>query len=95
MAALLYRANTSGRLDPRSYQNAMKYMSSRGWRTDEPGRREMGAPESPLMLGRAVKTFEVTSDRSLADLCMEHGLPVAEIQDLLEASVDARPIVEL
>jgi hypothetical protein len=35
------------------YVRATKAISARGWRVDEPG--DLGAPESPLVLRRAVE----------------------------------------
>jgi Zn-dependent peptidase ImmA (M78 family) len=95
MAALLYRAQSIGVIDRASYQNAMRYMSVRGWRTSEPGRQQLGAPESPLLIERAIRTYEVTTGRTLSDLLFEYGLPTRDILSLLDASRDGRPIVEL
>jgi Zn-dependent peptidase ImmA (M78 family) len=56
--ALLYRARTLGTLDENAYTNAMKIMSSRGWRRNEPG--YLGPPEPPQMLSKAIEALENT-----------------------------------
>jgi Zn-dependent peptidase ImmA (M78 family)/DNA-binding XRE family transcriptional regulator len=56
--ALLYRARTLGTLDENAYTNAMKVMSRRGWRRNEPG--YLGPPEQPQMLSKAIEALENT-----------------------------------
>lgn len=63
--ALLYRARTLGTLDDVSYENAMKTMSRRGWRKNEPG--YLGPPEQPTLLTKALEVLAVTGF-TLADL---------------------------
>jgi len=63
--ALLYRARTLGTLDDTSYENAMKTMSRRGWRKNEPG--YLGPPEQPTLLTKALEALSVTGF-TLADL---------------------------
>jgi Zn-dependent peptidase ImmA (M78 family) len=95
MAALLYRSRTLGIMSPDTYRNAMKYMSARGWRTVEPGDRELGHPESPVLLERALRRAEVYSDVKITDLLASADLPAADVLDLVSASKDSRPILEL
>ncbi|MFV1991749.1 MAG: helix-turn-helix domain-containing protein, partial [Acidimicrobiales bacterium] len=51
--ALLYRARDLGRIDEHEYIRAMKAVSARGWRRHEPA--DLGEPESPVMLDRAIE----------------------------------------
>jgi Zn-dependent peptidase ImmA (M78 family) len=95
MAALLYRARALRVLSPDAYQSAVRYMSSRGWRKQEPGDREMGAPEAPLLLERSVRRAAIEAEMSIEDLVASAHLPVEDLVDLLEAAVDDRPTIEL
>ncbi len=95
MAALIRRARDLGILSEPDYRNAMKLMSARGWRTREPGDRELGPPESPLLLERALKTIEVEDGITVTDLVKAASLPLAETLNLIKASHDKRPLIEL
>ena len=95
MSALLYRARTLRILSPEAYQAAMRYMSARGWRRQEPGDREMGAPEAPMLIERSMRRAEIEADVSVEDLVRTAHLPIDDMHDLLAAAVDDRPIVEL
>ncbi len=95
MAALLYRARALRVLSPDAYQAAVRYMSARGWRKQEPGDREMGAPEAPLLLERSVRRAAIEAGLSLADLVASAHLPVDDLVGLLKAAVDDRPTIEL
>lgn len=95
MAALLYRARALRVVSPDAYQAAVRYMSARGWRTQEPGDREMGAPEAPLLLERSVRRAAIEAEMPLEDLVASAQLPVDDLLDLLEAAVDDRPTIEL
>ena len=95
MSALLYRARTLRVLSPEAYQAAMRYMSARGWRRQEPGDREMGAPEAPMLIERSMRRAEIEADVSVEDLVRSAHLPIDDMHDLLAAAVDDRPIVEL
>ena len=53
--ALLYRSRELGTLPQSSYENAMKTISRRGWRRQEPG--SLGEPEQPQMLRKAVEAL--------------------------------------
>lgn len=95
MAALLYRARALRVVSPDAYRAAVRYMSARGWRTQEPGDREMGAPEAPLLLERSVRRAAIEAGLSIQDLVASAHLPIDDLADLLEASVDDRPTIEL
>lgn len=95
MAALLYRARALRVLSPDAYQAAIRYMSSRGWRKQEPGDREMGAPEAPLLLERSVRRAAIEAEMSVEDLVDAAHLPLEDLLGLLEAAVDDRPTIEL
>jgi Zn-dependent peptidase ImmA (M78 family)/transcriptional regulator with XRE-family HTH domain len=89
MSALLRRANTLGVMTDSTYTQAMRTMSTRGWRINEPG--EFGSPEAPAVLARASELAGVGAE-SLAD---ETGWPVDMIKSVLSASEDARPELQL
>ena len=95
MSALLRRGRDLRLVTEDDYRNAMKYMSSRGWRTQEPGDRELGPPESPLLLERALRTIEVTAGLSVEELIDSAHLPLDDTLDLVRASHDKRPVIEL
>jgi Zn-dependent peptidase ImmA (M78 family) len=95
MSALLRRGHSLQLLSDEHYRNAMKYMSAKGWRTIEPGDREMGAPEPPLLLERALKRIQIETGHTLDDLIRIADLPAKDIMPLVRASLDQRPIIEL
>lgn len=95
MGALLFRARALRIISPDAYQSAVRYMSARGWRTQEPGDREMGAPEAPLLLERSVRRAAIEAGVSVEDLIDSAYLPLDDLMDLLQAAVDDRPIIEL
>lgn len=91
IAALLFRTRDLGLISADSYRNAMKYMSMRGWRKSEPGDRQMGAPEPPRMIERALRLIKVQYSETLEDLARMTHLPVEDISHLVATSVDQRP----
>jgi Zn-dependent peptidase ImmA (M78 family)/DNA-binding XRE family transcriptional regulator len=95
MAALLYRARDLRVLSQDTYRSAMKYMSARGWRTDEPGDRQLGHPESPVLLERALRRVEVEAHLDVAQTLALAQLPFGDVMELVSASTDSRPIIEL
>jgi Zn-dependent peptidase ImmA (M78 family) len=95
MAALLRRSRDLRIMNEDDYRNAMKYISARGWRAHEPGDRELGPPESPLLLERALRTIEVTANLTVEELIESAHLPLADTLELVRASHDTRPIIEL
>jgi hypothetical protein len=56
--ALLHRARTLGGLDESAHEDAVKTMSRRGWRRDEPGYLE--PPDQPSLLTKAVEALHST-----------------------------------
>jgi Zn-dependent peptidase ImmA (M78 family)/DNA-binding XRE family transcriptional regulator len=95
MSAMLYRARALGLVGPDAYRNAMRYMSGKGWRTTEPGDRELGPAEAPLLFERGLRTVEVESGHELHELIESAHLPLVDTVELVKAAVDSRPIVEL
>jgi Zn-dependent peptidase ImmA (M78 family)/transcriptional regulator with XRE-family HTH domain len=95
IGALLRRARDLRRIREDEYRNAMKYMSARGWRTQEPGDRELGPPEAPLLLQRSLRTIEVETGQTVEELIEAAHLPLAETLELVQASQDNRPVIEL
>jgi hypothetical protein len=73
----------------------MKYMSARGWRTVEPGDREMGPAEAPLLFERALREVELESGLSQAKFVSASHLPLQDTIELIKAALDRRPRVEL
>lgn len=92
LAALLKRANTLETLRPELYTQAMKTMSARRWRTQEPG--DLGPPERPTLLARAVEVA-AKNGTSLDKLAGDRGLPLTDIREMLAPSFDPRPRVTL
>jgi Zn-dependent peptidase ImmA (M78 family)/transcriptional regulator with XRE-family HTH domain len=80
IAALLYRAHDLGRLEPATYEKAMKTMSRRGWRKQEPG--SLGASEQPQLLAKAIEAL-ATVGFSVADLAAEMHLSEATLREIL------------
>jgi Zn-dependent peptidase ImmA (M78 family)/DNA-binding XRE family transcriptional regulator len=72
IAAMLYRAQVLGMLSHTAYENAMKYLSRKGWRVHEPGPSR--APEEPALLGEAIALLE-ENGVSLDALTEEAHLP--------------------
>jgi len=94
-SALLYRARALRLMTVDTHRTAMRYMAARGWRTVEPGDRELGAPEAPLLVQRSIKRAEVEGTASFDSLVREARLPAEDALLLIEASIDDRPVVEL
>ncbi len=95
IAAMLFKARKLHVLSVDAYGNAVKYMSAKGWRTTEPGDREMGPPEAPLILERAIRTIHAESGINIETLAEEASLPIRDVLQLLQAAADRRPKVEL
>lgn len=95
MAALIRRARDLKMLSEDEYRNGMKYMSARGWRKREPGDRELGPAESPLLLERALRQIKVEHNLEPEELIAEAHLPQRDTLELVEATKDPRPIIEL
>jgi Zn-dependent peptidase ImmA (M78 family) len=95
MSALIRRARDLRLLSEGDYRNAMKLMSARGWRTVEPGDRELGPPEAPLLLERSLRIIEVEEGLTVEELVESANLPLSETLDLVRATHDRRPVIEL
>lgn len=85
LGSLLRRALTLGVMPESTYTSALRTMSTRGWRTEEPG--DLGPAESPNVLVRA----STLSGLSAADLSKLTGWPQDLIEEVLAASADQRP----
>lgn len=92
IAALLVRAKTLDVMDDRTYIQAWKTLSVRGWRKREPG--ELGQPEEPVLLRRAIQVAEDTghSFRKIIDAAF---LPWDDVNFILGGSSDELPVVEI
>jgi Zn-dependent peptidase ImmA (M78 family) len=94
IGALLYRARTLGVMDEHNYTKAMKTMSARGWRKQEPGDRALGAPEQPVLLNRAAKlAFE--NGETIESISELAALPPLLVEQLLDSGGDSRPVLVL
>ena len=89
IGALLRRSRTLGIMTDSTYQQAYRYMGTRGWRTNEPG--DLGAAEAPRLLCQAARQAGASSAR----LSAETGWPESWIEDILRASSDQRPQLQL
>ena len=94
MQALLYRSRSIGVLPEQDYTTAMKSISARGWRRDEPGDSFIGALEEPTLLRRAAD-LTLGAGTTLAELASEAALPVDLVQELLDSGGDSRPVLEI
>jgi Zn-dependent peptidase ImmA (M78 family) len=82
MNAILYRAKELGLMTPTSYENAMKYLSRKGWRVKEPGVAR--PPEEPALLGEAISLLE-SNGVALEQIAVEaHLLAADDLRDLLQ-----------
>lgn len=94
LQALLMRAKTLGVMSEHRYVNAMKQISARGWRKDEPGDRQLGPPEAPRLLELAVEGL-ASSGTTVEGLAAEAGLPLREVLTILNLTNDQRPSLEI
>ena len=95
IAALLYRAKSLQLVGDSAYTNAMRTMSARGWRRNEPGDRELGPPEKPTLLRRALELASEGWDMDKGRFLEALGLPVAQSRRLLLDVASERPRVEI
>lgn len=93
MSALIQRARRLDILDTDAFTSARRFMAVRGWHREEPGDREMGPPESPVLIDRALRTFEAERQVSATEFVRAASLPVDDVFQLVAASADRRPIV--
>jgi len=92
IASLIMRARTLNVMDEHAYSQAWKALSVRGWRKNEPG--DLGRPESPVLLQRALGVAEGTG-MTFEALVHDAGLPKADICTILGRAEDPRPRVQL
>ena len=92
IAALIMRARALDVMDERTYSQAWKALSERGWRKREPG--DLGPPESPVLLQRALQVAG-EAGVTLEALIERAGLPEDDIRMILGETKDVRPRVEL
>lgn len=89
IGALLRRAKTLDIMSDGTYQQAYRYMGAHGWRINEPG--DLGAAEAPQLLCAAAR--QVNTDT--ASLSARTGWPESWIEEILRASSDQRPQLQL
>ncbi|TVZ06307.1 ImmA/IrrE family metallo-endopeptidase [Trebonia kvetii] len=89
LSALLRRASDLGVMSDQVYGQAMRTVGARGWRISEPG--DLGAPESPRVLALAIET----AGAGTASLAAETGWPATLIEEVVAASADSRPALEI
>lgn len=89
VAALLRRSRDLGVMDDATYTQAVKTMSARGWRTDEPG--TVTSTESPALLSIALTLAKLTT----SNISDETGWPEPMIASLFDASTDGRASVQV
>ena len=91
-SALLRRARTLGVMPEGAYVQALKTMSTRGWNRREPIR--LPQAETPVMFARAVQLLN-QSGTTVDQLTDEVGLPLALVNEIIGASRDPRPVVQI
>ena len=89
MAALLYKSKSLGIMSESTYTQAVRTMSVRGWRKDEPG--TVAAAEAPSLLNAAL----AATTFSAADVSEATGWPEAMIAELFAESTDSRPSIQV
>lgn len=89
VAALLRRSKDLGKMHPDHYTNAVKALSARGWRKDEPGSLP---PEEPTLLRRAVEVAD-EAGTPIGELAEDAALRPEFIEQLVERATDTRRAV--
>jgi hypothetical protein len=74
-------------MDEHVYVRATKSMSARRWRVDEPG--DLGAPESPIVLRKAVEVL-IDEGFTLDEIAEDTALPPDQVRRILEAVAPTR-----
>lgn len=82
------RAKTLRVWSDQLYLNAIKTVAARKWRIDEPGDDELGPPEAPRLLTRAVQVLRA-DDLDLPDIADQAALPIDIVEGFI-ASADTR-----
>jgi Zn-dependent peptidase ImmA (M78 family)/transcriptional regulator with XRE-family HTH domain len=89
LSTLLRRASDLEVMNDLAYTQAMRTIGARGWRVSEPG--ELGVPESPRLLSLAIRGAGTDAEK----LAAETGWPRSLITEVLTASTDSRPTLEI
>lgn len=95
MSALLMRARRLNLISLEAHRSAMKYMSIRGWRTEEPGDRQMGSPESGRLFEASFRAIHDTSGESITAVIRSAALPLEDCMHLISSASDKRPRLDL
>jgi Zn-dependent peptidase ImmA (M78 family)/DNA-binding XRE family transcriptional regulator len=77
MAALLFRARSLGLVSEDAYRRGMMDMSRRNWRQNEPV--DLGEPEQPQVLRRAIELVAKARNYTIEDLAAEVALPASAL----------------
>lgn len=94
MQALLYRSRALGVMPESEYTRAMKLISARGWRRNEPGDHHGGTLEEPTLLGQAAALIK-SIDIPMSELAARAGLPTSLVEELLGSGGDSRPVLKV
>jgi len=78
MAALLYRARTLDLVSEDAFRRGMMDMSRRNWRKNEPV--DLGEPEQPQVLRRAIELIAEARNYTIDDLASEVALPASALE---------------
>lgn len=92
MASLLVRSKDLRRISEAEFERAMKFMSMKGWRKSEPV--QLGTPERPTLLEKATDALSLAG-MSLRAVAEEANLPYQIVEQIIGASTDKRPRVEI
>jgi Zn-dependent peptidase ImmA (M78 family) len=92
MTALLQRAKSLRVMPEAAYVQALKTMSTRGWNRREPV--QLPAAETPVLLVRASELLD-QSGTTIDDVAKDIGLPPTLVVDIIGASSDPRPVIDV
>jgi Zn-dependent peptidase ImmA (M78 family) len=87
VGALLQRAKDLGVMTEARHLSAIKYLSARGWRTEEPGDEALGPPEQPRLLNAALEVLPTDGGPTLEEVAEEAALPIGQLQQMLGGGV--------
>ena len=93
IASLLYRSKTLERMPADRYLDAVKTMSARGWRRQEP--EPLGPAESPSLLREAVALLDDDQARTTEQLAQLTSLPTDQVKIILQAAEPTKRRVNL
>ena len=96
--ALLFRSRELGLLNESAFRRSLVNLNEEWGAYSEPG--DLGEPEQPIVLARALKLIEERKPDSISDLRASTGLPDSEIEEIAAVDLDAqrpgsRVVVEL